>query len=172
MPQGSQDLWYSVALTNIFISLGPNFFVFQVKFVAYRMPKIIFSHNTYNSHDSESLYVKMCCCCLVVQSCPTICDLMGCSPPSFFVHRIFPARILKWVGISFSMGSSWPRGWIQVFCIGRYILYHSATWEARELSKENKRVILILKNGICSFHLLWDNITGPKMKSTHYTSSP
>ena len=33
---------------------------------------------------------------LVTQSCPTLCDPMGCSPSSFSVNDIFPARILEW----------------------------------------------------------------------------
>ena len=34
---------------------------------------------------------------------------MDCSPPGFSIHGIFQARILEWVAISFSRGSSWPR---------------------------------------------------------------
>ena len=37
------------------------------------------------------------------------CDPMDCSPPGLSVHGIFQARILKWVAISFSTGSSGPR---------------------------------------------------------------
>ena len=48
-------------------------------------------------------------CCLAAESCPTLWNPMGCSPPGSSVHRIFPARILEWVAISFSRGSSWPR---------------------------------------------------------------
>ena len=33
----------------------------------------------------------------VAQSCPTLCDPMGCSLPGFSVHGIFQARILEWV---------------------------------------------------------------------------
>ena len=40
------------------------------------------------------------------QSCLILCDPMDCSPPSFSVHGIFQARILEWVAISFSRGSS------------------------------------------------------------------
>ena len=36
------------------------------------------------------------------QSCPTLCDLMGCSLPGSSVHGIFQARILGWVAISYS----------------------------------------------------------------------
>ena len=42
----------------------------------------------------------------VAQSCPTLCDPMDCSLPGFSIHGIFQARVLKWVAISFSRGSS------------------------------------------------------------------
>ena len=45
----------------------------------------------------------------VSQSCPTFCDPMDCSLPHSSVHRIFQARVLEWVAISFSRGSSRPR---------------------------------------------------------------
>ena len=43
---------------------------------------------------------------LVAQLCPTLCNLMDCSPPDSYVHGISQARILKWVAIPFSRGSS------------------------------------------------------------------
>ena len=49
------------------------------------------------------------CCCLVAQSCPTLCDPMNCSPPGSSVHRILQARRLEWGAIPFSRGSSQPR---------------------------------------------------------------
>ena len=42
----------------------------------------------------------------VTQSCPTLCDPVDCSPPGSSVHGILQARILEWVAISFSRGSS------------------------------------------------------------------
>ena len=45
----------------------------------------------------------------VAQSCPTLCDPMDCSPPGSSVHGIFQARVLEWVAISFSRGSSQPK---------------------------------------------------------------
>ena len=42
----------------------------------------------------------------VIQSCPTLCDTVDCSPPGSSVRGIFQARILEWVSISFSRGSS------------------------------------------------------------------
>ena len=44
---------------------------------------------------------------LVIQSRPTFCDPMD--SPGSSVHVILQERIQKWVAISFSRGSSWPR---------------------------------------------------------------
>ena len=46
---------------------------------------------------------------LITQSCLTLCDPMDCSPPGSSVPGIFQARILEWVAIAFSKGSSPPR---------------------------------------------------------------
>ena len=46
----------------------------------------------------------------VTQSCPTLCDPMDCSPPGSSVHGILQGRILEWVAMPFSKGSSWHRG--------------------------------------------------------------
>ena len=43
---------------------------------------------------------------LVTKLCPTLRDLMDCSLPGSSVHGIFQARILEWVAISISRGSS------------------------------------------------------------------
>ena len=50
-------------------------------------------------------------CCmgkvLVAQSCLTLCDPMDCSLPGYgLIHGILQARILEWVAIPFSRGSS------------------------------------------------------------------
>ena len=49
-----------------------------------------------------------------LQSCPTLCDPIDCSPPGSSVHGILQARILEWVAISYSRGSSQPRDWTHV----------------------------------------------------------
>ena len=46
---------------------------------------------------------------LLAQSCPTLCYTMDCSQLGSSVHGIFQARILEWVAIPFSRGSSKPR---------------------------------------------------------------
>ena len=50
----------------------------------------------------------------VAQSCPTLWDSVDCSLPGSSVHGILQARILEWVAISFSRGSSPPRDQTQV----------------------------------------------------------
>ena len=57
-----------------------------------------------------------------------------CSSPGSFVHGISRARILEWVAISFSRGSSWPRDWTHISWISRCILYHWTTREALPIS--------------------------------------
>ena len=46
------------------------------------------------------------CVCLAAHSCLTLCDHMDYSPPGSSVHGILQARILEWVAISSSRGSS------------------------------------------------------------------
>ena len=46
------------------------------------------------------------CVCLVAQLCPTLCDPLDCSLPGAFVHGILQWRILEWVAVSSSRGSS------------------------------------------------------------------
>ena len=45
----------------------------------------------------------------VAQSCPTLCNPMDCSLPCSSIHGIFQARVLEWVAIFFSRGSSQPK---------------------------------------------------------------
>ena len=62
-----------------------------------------------------------CCCWLVAQLCPNLCDPMDCSPPGSSVHGISQARVLEWVAISFSWGSSWPSDRAHISCLaGRF----------------------------------------------------
>ena len=60
---------------------------------------------------------------LVAQSCLTLCDPMNHDLQGSSVHWISQARILEWVAMPFSRGSSQPRDWTWVYCIGRRILY-------------------------------------------------
>jgi len=62
----------------------------------------------------------------------TPCSVARQAPLSWNSSGISQARILEWVAIFYSRGSSWPRDQTQVSyvsCIGRQILYHCTTWE-------------------------------------------
>ena len=67
----------------------------------------------------------------VTQLCPTLCNSMDCSLPGSSIHGILQGRILEWVAISFSRGSSQPKDWTWVSRIGgrRFNLW--ATREAQ-----------------------------------------
>ena len=83
--------------------------------------KIRDTKGTFHASESEA-----------AQSCPTLCDPMDCSLPGSSLHGILQARVLEWVAISFSRGSSWPRDRTLVSCIaGR----HFNLWATREVFK-------------------------------------
>ena len=71
---------------------------------------------------------KGCCCCLVTKSCPTLCKPMDYNLPGSSGHGTSQARILEWVAIPFSRGSSWPRDRTRVSCTSRRVLHCGATW--------------------------------------------
>ena len=78
------------------------------------------------SHLIGSLQRACMCCvvCVCTQSCPALCDPMD-SPPRSSVLGIFHTRILEWVAISFSRGSSPPRDHTHlsyISCIDRWVL--------------------------------------------------
>ena len=66
----------------------------------------------------------------VTQLCRTLCDPTDCSPPGSSVHGILQARILEWIAISFSRGSSWCRDRTQVSRIAGRCFNLWATREA------------------------------------------
>ena len=68
----------------------------------------------------------------VTQSCPTLCNPVDCSLPGSSIHGIFQARVLEWVAIPFSRGSSRSRDRTQV---SRIVGRHFTVWDTREASK-------------------------------------
>ena len=76
--------------------------------------------------------------CLVAQSCLTLCDPMSCSPPDSSVHGILQTRILEWVAMPSSRGSSQPRDRTQVSCIAGGLPTVWATREAQTTKKGGK----------------------------------
>ena len=111
------------------------------------------------SFPKDSLFLLCTCSVLVTQSCLTLCDPMDCSPPGSSVHGILQARILEWVSIHFSRGSSWPTDRTQVSCIaGRFF----TVWATRKTSCTNIctyffrcTYIIVLKTVLFSLILEW-----------------
>ena len=71
---------------------------------------------------------------MLTQSCPTLCNPMDCSPPGFSVHGILQARILEWVALPSSGGSSKPRDPTHVSSVSALaggLFTTRATWEAQ-----------------------------------------
>ena len=91
------------------------------------------------------LSIVMCAWVLSDFSSPTLCNPMNYSPPGSSVHGILQIRILEWVVISFSRGSSRPKDQTPVSyfsCIGKWILYHQCYLESPSII-------------MCSLLLLW-----------------
>ena len=82
-----------VVLINLFILIGGK--------LLYNIVVIFAIHQ----HESGACYTEWCCC-LVAQSCPTLCDPVDCSLRGSSVPGILQARILEWVAISSSKGLS------------------------------------------------------------------
>ena len=80
-------------------------------------------------------------------SCVWHWDLMDRSPPRSSVLGILQARVLEWVTMPSSRGSSWPRDWTRVsfvFCIGRRVLSTSASWEAQIYLFWNRKILKVI----------------------------
>ena len=66
---------------------------------------------------------------LMLQSCLTLCDPMDSSPPGSSVSGILQARILKWVAISSSRGSSQPMDQTLVSCVAGELFIAEPWWK-------------------------------------------
>ena len=65
-----------------------------------------------------------------LQSCPTLCDPIDGSPPSFPVPGILKARILEWVAISFSNASKWKVKVKSFSCVWLLLTSSTAAYQA------------------------------------------
>ena len=95
---------------------------------------------------------------LAAQSCLTLCNPMDCSLPVSSVHGILQARILEWVAIPFSRGSSSRRGWTHSSCTGGQILYLLSHLESSHTATFKKRGEVVSQTGVImigNFHVLW-----------------
>ena len=106
-------------------------------------------------------------CAPSVSQVRLFCDPVDCSPPGSSVHGVFQAKILEWVAISSSRGSSQPRDQTHGscdYCIGKWNLYHCGTWEAHhDLSPVTRRddcglpgiLVLCVQMASCRCHAGW-----------------
>ena len=97
------------------VGLSPSLSLFFLLTFSLPLPKSI-------SHLSSPYFIACMLSCL---SCPALCDPMDCSPTGSSHCGILQARILEWVAVLSSRGSSWPRDWThisRVSCIGRQVL--------------------------------------------------
>ena len=82
---------------------------------------------------------------LIALSCPTLCSPMDCSLPGSSVHGTLQARILKWVAISSSRGSSWQRDWTHVFCVS-CLLHWQADGKSRKYCIASQNVTSVVNS--------------------------
>ena len=99
----------------------------------------------------EAAHVPWCVCAKSLQLCLTLCNPMNYCPPGSSVHGILQARILEWVSVSSSRGSSQPRDWT---CVS----YISSTFVSWKLSQPVSLPIhplgpVVLATGVSS--LIW-----------------
>ena len=131
----SQQLrwWNAPALFNLqFYLLTPKA-AFHVNAYLKQSPQLgeegVTSYTATISKESSLRSQKV----LVAQSCLTLCNLTGCNPPGFSFYGILQGRILQWVAIPFSRGSSRPKDQSQVSCItGRF--FYSLSNQRRPIS--------------------------------------
>ena len=93
----------------------------------------------FQSQQSKENQVHQIPYCLVAQMCLTLRDAMDCSPPASSVHVDSQARILEWVAMLSSRGSSQPRGQTQVSRIAGGFFTVGATREAHKPQGENTK---------------------------------
>ena len=67
---------------------------------------------------------------------------MECGPTGSFVHRILQARILEWVALPSSRGSSWPRDQTHISCIAGWFFTCWATWQVPSYCGRNYYFLL------------------------------
>ena len=100
----------------------------------------------------------------LLQSCPTVCHPMDCSPLGSSVHGILQAIILEWVPMPSSRGSSRSKDRTSVSyvsCIGRWVLTRSATWEASTIQSSQ-----VLNTGLLTLNHKFFSSVAPG--TTHF----
>ena len=120
------------------------------------------------SYLTATYYIKMeCVHAKSLQSCPTLCNPMDWGPPGSTVLGILQARVLEWIAIPSSRGSSRPRDRTRIShisCIGKQILYH---WHHLGSPKMEKHTYLTNCLCLMYFPLLWFVIKAINLQFLH-----
>ena len=95
--------------------------------------------------------------CSIPQSCPTLCNSIDCSPPGSSVLGILQARILEWIDIIFTRGSSQPRDPTCVSCDSCF-----DRWSHNHLARESTTPSIVMIISSWSRH--FQEIAYPKCK--------
>ena len=95
-----------------------------------------------------SNHLNLCCLLYLLPSIFPVSWLFAdCSLPGFSVHGILQVRVLEWVAIPFSRGSSWSRDWTQVSCIAGGFVMNLSHWGSPVCNgKESKKSICITES--------------------------
>ena len=97
-----------------------------------------------NGRCVAALATPLFCSCLVAQPYPAICDPIDCSSPDSFVSGRLQARILGWVAISFSRGSSCPRDGACISCKSPALQAGSSPLSHQGALDQTERTIALL----------------------------
>ena len=112
------QIWLSNLAQQFLHNMQKYRIVKEIKYEIKDLYKIKISHRLLNIYPHLKIIIKgQKVKVLVTQSCLTLCNPMDYSLPESSVLGILQARILEWVAILFSRGSSWPKGWTWVSCI-------------------------------------------------------
>ena len=126
-------LWYHLFVLYVWLSISALQTGSSVSFSRFHICALIYDIFLPLSdlfHSVRPTVSRSICACAhdkSLQSCPTLCDTMDCTPPASSICGILQARILEWVTVTSSRGSSQPRDLTSVSyvsCIGRWVPYH------------------------------------------------
>ena len=105
----------------------------------------------------NKLFKREKSCESVTQSCLTVYKTMDCSPPGSSVHEILQARILEWIAIPFSRGSSQRRDQTRVSRIAgrRFTLWAPGNWGAKRLHGSWRETQLLCREAEVWAQAVW-----------------
>ena len=139
----ASDAVFSIICLNVsflcwsasFLKAGSKYILLVFEYLKPCLKILMMTAYTYKAHILFNITLSVCAsmmqmCCEVraksLQSCPALCDLMGCSLPCSSVRGILRARILEWVAMPSFWESSRPRDQAcisYISCFGMQAIY-------------------------------------------------